>query len=138
MTNPSDRIAAANEALKRWKDENIKETMPTRGPTLSVERVRALLRYDPDTGHLYWSATGERAGNIQDKGYRTIEIDGGRYYAHRVVWFHTHGVWPENDLDHINRERDDNRIANLRDVTRSENNRNRRSWAKKGDTNEED
>lgn len=130
MPSRSNLIEEMNKILQEKLDEYAKDVLPARSATLSIERLRALIDYNRDTGHLYWKANGQRAGAIQDKGYRTLEIDGKAYYAHRVAWFHHYGKWPEQDLDHINRERDDNRIENLRDVSRSENNRNRRSWAK--------
>jgi len=129
----ANKIQEAWEALrnkqKEFQNENSKSAGAESGTApLSAERVRSLLEYNPDTGHLYWKSDGRRAGSIQDKGYRTIEIDGRSYYAHRIAWLHYTGSWPDNELDHKNREKDDNSIENLRDVTRSENNKNRRSW----------
>lgn len=140
MTDQS-RVDLWNEieqALKEAQAKNQKDVPVERGVELTPERLRSIIRYHPDTGHLYWIGTGERAGAIQDKGYRTIEVDGKAYYAHRIAWFHHYGKWPEEDLDHINRSRDDNRIENLRDVSRSENNRNRKSWSKASKAAEEE
>lgn len=88
-------------------------------------RVRELLAYDPATGEFVWRqrrqriAPGDRAGGIDGKGYVHISIDGRLYRAHRLVWLYVHGHWPAHDIDHINGCRTDNRIANLRDVSRS-------------------
>jgi hypothetical protein len=48
-------------------------------------------------------------------------IDGKLYGAARLAWLYVHGEWPKNQIDHINRLRDDNRLVNLRDVTHTEN-----------------
>ena len=90
-------------------------------------RVRELLSYDWTTGEFTWSVarSGHRAGAVagssgQD-GYRTIMIDGKAYKAHRLAWLLYYGSWPVDQIDHINRVRNDNRIKNLRQATKSEN-----------------
>lgn len=95
--------------------------------TLTVEEVRRLLNYDPDTGVFTWlrptstrTRAGQKAGRINN-GYVSIRIHGREYGAHRLAWFYVYGVWPENDIDHINRNRSDNRIVNLRAATRAQN-----------------
>lgn len=100
-----------------------------------IERFKAVLDYDPDTGVFTWKArtgrgcrrdlTGKTAGGPQNDGYIHISLYGKKYLAHRLAWLFTHGQWPEGEIDHINRIRDDNRLANLRDVTKSINQRNR-------------
>jgi len=55
------------------------------------------------------------------QGYWYIGVGGKQYPAHRLAWFYVHGKWPNGDIDHINRIRDDNRIVNLRDTTTSKN-----------------
>jgi hypothetical protein len=54
-------------------------------------------------------------------GYRSINVDKKTYKAHNLVWFYFHGVFPTNVIDHINGNRLDNRIENLRDVTQQQN-----------------
>lgn len=95
---------------------------------LTLERLREVLNYDPETGHFTWLVSmpprgrvGARAGTIQKNGYRGIAINGFRATAHRLAWFYVYGKWPERDLDHVNCVRDDNRIANLREATESQN-----------------
>lgn len=66
----------------------------------------------------------KEAGAPTGHGYLKINLKGGKYYAHRLAWFYVNGEWPPF-IDHINGDRADNRIANLRVVTRSENQRNR-------------
>lgn len=76
------------------------------------------LTYDPDTGHFY--RNNERAGTPDcTKGYRQIMWKGVMYKEHRLAWFFHTGKWPENQIDHINGIKDDNRIANLRDVSQT-------------------
>jgi len=64
------------------------------------------------------------AGCIKSTGYRQIRVDNKIYLAHRLIWLYQKGYMPENDLDHINRNRTDNRIENLREVSKSCNSRN--------------
>lgn len=93
---------------------------------ITVERVRELLIYDSETGVFRWKVAstrvkiGDVAGSDGD-GYRVIRIDQRNYKAHRLAWLYVHGEWPAKDIDHINGVRSDNRIANLRDVSRSVN-----------------
>ena len=91
------------------------------------DRVRELLDYDPETGVLTWKVSrgrvkpGSRAGHRQPRGYRQVTVEGRRHLEHRLVWFHVHGQWPANEIDHVNRIKDDNRIANLREATTLQN-----------------
>ena len=101
-------------------------------PTLSAERLRELFSYNPLTGELIrlkscnHGPVGSVAGCLDtSKGYIKVGVDGGVYRAHRLIWLHIHGHWPEDELDHINGDRSDNRICNLRPATRTENSQNR-------------
>lgn len=96
------------------------------------EVARARLSYDAVAGQFTWLVTassaavaGNRAGSKSRNGYIRIAIDGRRYLAHRLAWLMTHGEWPRGQIDHINGVRDDNRIANLRDVSAFVNQQNR-------------
>lgn len=88
------------------------------------------LRYDPDTGEFFWliktarSVPGQKAGWLNDSGYRLISVANKKYRAHHLAWYFTHGVWPADQLDHINGKRDDNRIVNLREATDAQNRQN--------------
>lgn len=96
--------------------------------TADISRVRELLDYDASTGILRWktkrhgtASVGSQAGSINSKGYRCVKIDGKLYQAHRVAWALVNGEWPAQAIDHKNRNRDDNRIDNLRLATNSQN-----------------
>lgn len=70
-----------------------------------------------------WNAryAGRRAGKVNSAtGYRYVAILNKLELEHRLIWVYVHGIWPD-EIDHINHMRDDNRIANLRAVTRPEN-----------------
>lgn len=64
------------------------------------------------------------AGSDDGQGYRRVSVSGGHYRIHRVIWLWVFGYMPEHDIDHINRDRRDNRIENLREVSRTCNLRN--------------
>lgn len=89
--------------------------------SLTQERLMSLALYNAETGVIAWRHNGRRAGWRHRLGYRNVRVDGVTYAEHRLAWFYVHGWWPAADLDHINRVRDDNRLANLRPATRSEN-----------------
>jgi hypothetical protein len=107
---------------------------------IDAARLREVLAYCEETGVFTWKVSnsnrakvGGVAGCIHVSGYRVINVDGCAYKAHRLAWLYVHGEWPVADIDHINGVRDENRIANLRSVTRSVNQQNLR--AARGDTN---
>jgi hypothetical protein len=69
---------------------------------------------------------GDIAGTVDIDGYISVLINGKRYKAHRLIWMWHHGEFPEKNIDHINRNRADNRIENLRECSPSENAQNRK------------
>ena len=104
--------------------------------TPSVSRLREILEYDHETGHLTWKRrdkaapgwNGRYAGKAaftsdSGSGYRVGAADGRKLYAHRVAWAIHYGEWPDI-IDHINGDRSDNRLANIRNVCATENARN--------------
>ena len=98
---------------------------------ITQERLQSLLTYDPNTGKFRWRhqrprcLEGAIAGTISYHGYTAIKLDGRTYRAHRLAWLYENGCWPSGELDHINRQRSDNRIANLREASRFDNCQNR-------------
>lgn len=116
----------------------------------SPELLRQLLRYEPETGNLFWLPRQTEMfspGNTSSQancaawnskyahreafkrrdryGYLWGYLFKGAYRAHRVAWAIFNGAWPEQNIDHVNLDKSDNRIANLRTATASDNMRNR-------------
>lgn len=93
---------------------------------MTQERLQDLLRYDKDTGIFTWrNKKANKAGSKTTNGYIQISVGGKRYAAHRLAWLYIYGYIPEQQLDHINRQRDCNKITNLRLATQSTNNINK-------------
>lgn len=113
--------------------------------------LRQLLRYEPETGKLFWKErtadifhctvqtrewscrrwNSQHAGKAaftadSGVGYRAGHIFGKRYYAHRVAWAITHRTWPEGEIDHIDGNRSNNALSNLRAVSPADNRKNQK------------
>ena len=116
-----------DEPLKR--DESDRQESR---PRLSAGRLRRLLDYDPATGIFTHKVSrgiakrGSIAGTVNSQGYRQIGVDGRLYYASRLAYLWMTGEWPPEEMDHIDRNPTDDRWENLRAVSRSGNNRNRK------------
>jgi hypothetical protein len=104
---------------------------------LPIEAVRQLLDYEPDTGLLRWKPRGQPQWDATYAGKEALtgRVDGYKrgkllevsVRAHRVVWAWVYGYWPLN-IDHINGDRTDNRLANLREVTVRQNAQNMKRY----------
>jgi hypothetical protein len=98
---------------------------------VTQDRLKELLEYDCGSGNLFWRESRKRivagavAGAVLKDGYVCIRLDGVRYIAQKLIWLYTTGAFPTKEIDHINRDRADNRLVNLREVTHAENMQNR-------------
>ncbi len=101
-----------------------------------IEEANSLFSYDPESGRLYWKINmnsrvriGSIAGTIRKSGrtaYCYVRVNGRIHMAHRIAWHIHNGCFPNGEIDHIDGDGLNNRIDNLRDVTKSVNNRNQR------------
>lgn len=94
----------------------------------TAQELRLIFAYDPQTGNLLQH--GKRAGYIMGTGYRLLSVNKKRIYAHRLIWCLVTGEWPTLEIDHINRDKSDNRWTNLRLASRQDNARNQSITAK--------
>lgn len=100
---------------------------------ITQERLKQLLNYDPETGIFERNRWVGRRGKVhgirklgtQHEGYIRIRLDGVKYMAHRLAWLYVYGEFPEKQIDHINHDKSDNRICNLREATQIENSQNK-------------
>jgi len=101
---------------------------------MTQKELMCLLDYDRATGLFTWKVTknnrvkaGSNAGYKSPKnGYIQIKINGRHYQAHRLAWLFVNGDFPQCELDHIDHDRSNNAINNLRPVSRKQNSRNTR------------
>jgi hypothetical protein len=110
--------------------------------TVTQARLRERLDYDVTSGVFIWkpanhpgwkhSLEGTIAGRINTNGHVQITIDGETYLAHVLVWFWMKGEWPDNQVDHKNRDKKNNRWGNLREATNGQNRANSKSSAASG------
>jgi hypothetical protein len=101
---------------------------------ITPEYLRSMLAYDEETGIFTWRSHasrrpqwngrygGTRAGWLDPHGYVIITINYENYRAHHLAWLYVFGVWPKEEIDHINMGKGDNWIKNLREATSGENN----------------
>lgn len=101
--------------------------------TVTAERLRELLSYDPETGVFIWKVRQSRAvpigtvaGAVKTNGRRYISVLGEALQAHRLAWFYVHGKWPDGYIRHRDEQFDHNWIANLYESTPTETNIDRR------------
>lgn len=99
---------------------------------ITQKALKNLLTYNKDTGEFRWKEkrrgvlnANQVAGSYNSYGYRQIVINRTNYLAHRLAWLYVYGEFPEDQIDHINRVKDDNSISNLRCVSNQENSRNK-------------
>lgn len=95
---------------------------------IDQETVKKLFHYDAQSGMLLWrNGNGrnvkpwQQANSLNSNGYYAVKINGINYSVHRIIWLYVNGKFPNGDIDHKNRIRNDNRLCNLRDVSRTDN-----------------
>lgn len=126
---PKKDICHINGDLSDNSINNLKEFTKTNEP-ITQERLKKLLTYDGETWLFTCKVNRRRVAKKGDipgfvrNGYLFVGLENNEYRAHRLAWLYTYGYFPENGLDHINRNRLDNRIKNLREVSQSCNIRN--------------
>lgn len=97
---------------------------------ITCTRLKELLNYDALTGKFYHKTNqgkarvGDEAGTINKKGYLIIGLDGMSYRAHRLAWLFYYGFLPDKQIDHIDHNKLNNAIVNLRIVSNQENHKN--------------
>lgn len=99
---------------------------------LDAAILKELMHYDPETGVMTWlkkiaakQYIGDRVGSIDDEGYARTKIQRKTYKLHRLIWLYMTGEWPEDEVDHKDRNRLNNRWLNLRAATHKQNSQNR-------------
>ena len=123
---PRNSIRHIDGNLLNNKIENLEmepEPLKKSGDRPDINRLKEMLCYNPATGCFTWirsprnrTHAGEKAGFHNDQGYMIVSVDGYKFRLHNLAWAFTHGQFPVNQIDHINRVRDDNRITNLREA----------------------
>jgi hypothetical protein len=106
---------------------------------MNHQYLTSILSYDPATGFFHWALprpkiqVGQKAGYLKkNKGYVYIEIDAKAYSGHRLAWFYVTGKMPVDQIDHINRNKSDNRFENLREASSGQNRANSKTTNKHG------
>lgn len=101
--------------------------------TLDIDFLKSVLEYREDVGELFWKVTrsqnarkGSAAGTDHNSGYRAVHLCGKIYLSHRLIWAIMYGNWPINYIDHIDGNKKNNKLENLREASKSQNCQNSR------------
>jgi hypothetical protein len=102
---------------------------------ITQERLKEVMRYEPETGHWFWvkppkynnNLVGKKTGTKDVDGRIRVRVDKKTYRSYRLAWLYMTGEWPKNDIDHIDGNPGNDKWANLRDISRGENVRNQKS-----------
>ncbi len=104
--------------------------------TFTAEWLRENMAYVPEIGTFMWKVrgpgrtVGKVLGHLTSLGYIQIKVQNVVYSAHRLAWFYVNGEWPMKQIDHIDSNKSNNAIANLRDCTAAQNSARRKVSAK--------
>lgn len=100
---------------------------------ITQEKLKELFIYDPVSGLVVRKKTtssnakaGSVVGSINSNGYLLTKVCGKSLAIHRIVWIYVHGITPQNEIDHVNGDKTDNRIENLRICSKTENQQNQK------------
>ncbi|PWC98726.1 HNH endonuclease signature motif containing protein, partial [Pseudomonas amygdali] len=93
-------------------------------PHIDHETLLKLAHYDPGSGVFTRLSSGREMGRPDRKGYLLSTLRGSSFRLHRLAWYYMKGVWPADEIDHINGRPGDNRWSNLRECSHQENNHN--------------
>lgn len=109
-----------------------------KNPPITATEARERLAYDPATGVLRWKhdrsnmRAGSVAGSPTSTGHRAVGWGGRKLFEHRLIWLIVHGEWPAEYIDHIDGNRSNKCLTNLRQVSNAENTRNRKGRGRSG------
>jgi hypothetical protein len=113
----------SKDKVSEWSSTPSNNTDVEQYATLTQEYLKSILDYDLDTGIFTWKVNKSKtakAGDVAgwlDNGYRGIEINNKSYKAHRLAWLYVYGEMPKNLIDHVDGNRSNNKISNLREAT---------------------
>ena len=103
---------------------------------ITQEKLKEILDYNPDTGLFIWKVnsaknvkSGHIAGNLKDTGYIRIKINKKMYLAHHLAFLYVYGNFPKDIIDHIDSDRANNKISNLRECSHQQNMKNLRLYS---------
>ena len=116
-----DILAALGAVLDADHAQAVLDHRKTKKCALTVFAARAAIDYRPETGEFIRRSTGLPCDCDHTQGYKTVMVEGKSYLAHRLAWFLVNGEWPADQLDHIDRDRANNRLSNLRPCTNQQN-----------------
>lgn len=124
---------AAYEVANRDKIKTQRAVYYEAVPEITAERLKGLMEYEC-SGEFRWlidhgnARAGDIVGTAKRRGYKQVTIAGRTYLLHRLVWLHTYGRWPSAEIDHIDCNRANNAILNLRECTRGQNSANKKAY----------